>query len=64
MEYEIIAVNDGSIDDSKKELKKVASENKNIKIINFTRNFGQTATIAAGIEAARNENDRTQYCDL
>ena len=64
MEYEIIAVNDGSIDDSGKELDKAASENKNIRIINFTKNFGQTAAIAAGIEATRNENDRTQYCDL
>lgn len=55
MEYEIIAVNDGSGDDSKKELEKAASENKNIRIIGFTRNFGQTAAIAAGIEAAKGE---------
>ena len=50
--YEIIAVNDGSKDDSFEQLKKLCSENKNIKAINFEKNFGQTAAFNAGIQHA------------
>ncbi len=49
-EYEIIAVNDGSKDDSIAELKKVAARNKFVKVIDFKRNSGQTAAINAGIQ--------------
>ena len=38
--YEIIAVNDGSNDNSFNILKKIAAKNNSIKIISFTRNFG------------------------
>lgn len=48
-EYEIIAVNDGSIDNSISVLRSEALKNNKLKIINFTRNFGQTAAINAGI---------------
>ena len=46
-DYEIIAVNDGSSDNSLEVLKKLAAKNQKIKIINFQRNFGQTAAISA-----------------
>jgi dolichol-phosphate mannosyltransferase len=49
-QYEIVAVNDGSRDNSWDEMKKVAASNKNIKIINLKRNYGQTAAINAGIQ--------------
>jgi glycosyltransferase involved in cell wall biosynthesis len=49
-EYEIIYVNDGSHDNSFELLNECRNENSNIKIINFKRNFGQTAALAAGIE--------------
>lgn len=51
--YEIIAINDGSSDDSWSELRKIALNNKNIRAINFRRNFGQTAAINAGIQSAK-----------
>ena len=51
-EYEIIAVNDGSKDNSWSELLKVAGNDKHIKLINFRRNYGQTAAINAGIQSA------------
>ena len=50
--FEIIAVNDGSKDNSWKELEKLAIQNTEIKLINFIRNFGQTAAINAGIKNA------------
>jgi glycosyltransferase involved in cell wall biosynthesis len=53
--YELIAVNDGSKDNSWEELKKVAAQNQNIKLINFKRNFGQTAAINCGIQSSSGE---------
>ena len=50
--YEIIAVNDGSKDNSWEEMVKAAQKNKRIKLINLRRNFGQTAAINAGIQCA------------
>lgn len=54
-DYEIIAVNDGSIDDSFVILKSESENNNKIKIINFTRRFGQTSAIIAGIDYAKGD---------
>ena len=48
--YEIIFVNDGSIDNSLDILKNIASEDHTVKIINFSRNFGHEAAMLAGID--------------
>jgi len=53
--YEIIAVNDGSRDESMAELRKLAALDGRIKVIDFRRNFGQTAAINAGIQYSRGE---------
>ncbi len=50
--YEIIAVNDGSTDDSFEILSKIAKDDTHIKVIDFRVNSGQTAAISAGIENA------------
>lgn len=47
--YEIIFVDDGSIDQSFDIIKKISTDDKKVKVIRFRRNFGQTAAIAAGI---------------
>ncbi|MCU0821883.1 MAG: glycosyltransferase family 2 protein [Spirochaetes bacterium] len=47
---EVIFIDDGSIDNSYKILKDIALKDKNLKLIQFRRNFGQTAAIAAGID--------------
>jgi glycosyltransferase involved in cell wall biosynthesis len=54
-EYEIIAINDGSKDNTLVNLEKIQSINSNFKIVNFKRNFGQTAAIQAGIDEAKGE---------
>jgi glycosyltransferase involved in cell wall biosynthesis len=54
-EHEIIAVNDGSKDDSLEQLIKISNADKQVKIINFKNNFGQTAAINAGIQHASKE---------
>ena len=51
-DYEIIAVNDGSRDRSFEILETLASKDQNFKVINFRRNYGQTAALSAGIDSA------------
>jgi glycosyltransferase involved in cell wall biosynthesis len=53
--YEIIFVDDGSTDKSAELLKSLAKKDKNVKIVLFRRNFGQTAAMAAGIDFSRGE---------
>ncbi len=50
--YEVIAVNDGSKDDSVVRLNEIARQRSEIKVIHFRVNAGQTAAIHAGIEHA------------
>jgi glycosyltransferase involved in cell wall biosynthesis len=50
--FEIIFVDDGSTDRSFEKLERLAQQNKQIKVIKFVRNFGQTAALAAGIDHA------------
>jgi glycosyltransferase involved in cell wall biosynthesis len=54
-EHEVIFVDDGSNDGSDEVLQRLAKNDKGIKVIQFRKNFGQTAAIAAGVEHARGE---------
>jgi len=47
-DFEIIFSNDGSSDGSLERLKKLHQKDKRVKIINFRKNFGQSAAISAG----------------
>ncbi len=49
--YELIFVNDGSRDNSLEELIKLTQIDKNIKYINFSRNFGHQIAVTAGLDA-------------
>jgi glycosyltransferase involved in cell wall biosynthesis len=53
--YEVIFVDDGSDDGSNEILQRLAQEDKGIKVIQFRKNFGQTAALAAGVEHAQGE---------
>jgi glycosyltransferase involved in cell wall biosynthesis len=50
--YELILVDDGSADRSFSLLKGLAEQDQRVKVIRFRRNFGQTAAMAAGFDAA------------
>ena len=50
--YEVIAVNDGSSDDSVKMLREAARLNRNLRVINFDARYGKQAAVTAGMEAA------------
>ncbi len=47
--YEIIFVNDGSKDNTLMILKGIANEDLNVRIIDFSRNFGHQVAVTAGI---------------
>jgi len=51
--YEIVMVDDGSSDGSYSELARLAAADSRLKIIRFRRNFGQTAAMSAGFDAAK-----------
>ncbi len=51
--YEIIIIDDGSIDDTFAKLSILQSRDPHLRIIRFRRNFGQTAAFAAGFAFAR-----------
>ena len=51
--YEIVAVDDGSTDDSVAVLRELKVGEPHLRIIRFRRNFGQTAGFAAGFDLAR-----------
>lgn len=53
--YEIVYVNDGSIDDSLTILKLLAAADPHIRYIDFSRNFGHQVAISAGMEHACGE---------
>lgn len=50
--YEIIYINDGSIDGTAGLLRKFCLANSNIKMISFSRNFGHQTAITAGMDHA------------
>lgn len=49
-DFELLFINDGSKDKTLEILKKLAKEDKRVKYISFSRNFGKEAAIMAGLE--------------
>ena len=48
--YEIVLVDDGSVDDSFALLQKIAAADPHVKAVRLKRNFGQSAAMQAGID--------------
>lgn len=53
--FEVILVNDGSIDSSYDKCKQLSKLNNFIKLINLSKNFGQHSAILAGLQFAKGE---------
>jgi glycosyltransferase involved in cell wall biosynthesis len=51
--HEILFVDDGSLDDTLNQLKKIAQKDSKVKVLALSRNFGQTAALSAGIDYCR-----------
>jgi glycosyltransferase involved in cell wall biosynthesis len=62
--YEIILIDDGSIDDSWNIVENLQTQNQNIKGIKFRRNYGKSAALYCGFEAAHGEVIVTMDADL
>lgn len=62
--YEIILVNDGSTDGSRQVLEQIAQGDRNVRVIEFRRNYGQTAALSAGFKYSRGSVVITMDADL
>ena len=54
--YEIVMVDDGSMDGTTAKLERQAAEDPRVKLVIFRRNYGQTAAMQAGIQHATGES--------
>ena len=62
--FEIIMVNDGSLDNSWKIIENLAQKDTKVKGINLSRNFGQHYAIIAGLNHAKGKWIVVMDCDL
>lgn len=62
--YELILVDDGSEDATFARLSEVQARDPRVRVVQFTRNFGQTAAFAAGFAHARGDLIVTSDGDL
>jgi glycosyltransferase involved in cell wall biosynthesis len=62
--YEILAIDDGSTDDTFARLARLQAADDRLRVIRFRRNFGQTAAFAAGFAHARGRYIVTMDGDL
>lgn len=54
-QYEIIYVNDGSTDQTLSLIKQALTEDKHLKCLSFSRNFGHQIAITAGLDACKGD---------
>lgn len=62
--YEIVFINDGSSDSSWQVIKQLHNKNENVRGINFRRNYGKSAALYCGFEAAQGDVVITMDADL
>jgi len=62
--YEVILVDDGSVDGSAQLIRKLQDKNPHLRLIRFGSNHGQTAAFAAGFSKARGDTIVTMDADL
>ena len=53
--YEIIYVNDGSRDHTLDQLRELAAEHEQVKVLSFSRNFGHQLAVTCGMDAAKGD---------
>ena len=63
-DYEVILVDDGSTDGSWKVIELLCQQNRNIKGVKLSRNFGQAYAISAGLETSKKNIAIVLDCDL
>ena len=63
-DYDIVFVDDGSDDASPDELRALRARDNRVRVITFTRNFGQMAAIQAGLKTATGDAVLQMSADL
>ncbi len=63
-EFEMIFVNDGSVDATQEILAELAKGDKRVKVCRFSRNFGQQAALLCGLEQASGDAVIAMDADL
>ena len=53
--FEIVCIDDGSTDDTVEKLLQVQKENKELKVVSLSRNFGLQPALTAGLEYAKGD---------
>ncbi len=53
--YELILVDDGSSDGTRKELERIADEDESVRVVFLSRNFGHQPALTAGLDHARGD---------
>lgn len=64
IDYELVFVSDGSVDNTYAEILKAAAKNPRVKGAQFSRNFGKEAGIFAGLELTTGDAVIVMDCDL
>ncbi len=64
IDFEYIFVDDGSKDNTLKEMKELKSKDDKVRFISFSRNFGKEAAMFAGIEASTGDYVTLMDADL
>jgi len=64
LDYEVIFVDDGSTDTSGDVVEELCQQDENCKLIQFRRNYGKSAALAAGFQAASGNRIVTMDADL
>jgi glycosyltransferase involved in cell wall biosynthesis len=62
--FEIVLVDDGSVDGSHREMELLAAHDARVKVVRLRRNFGQSAAVQAGIDYAAGDIIVTMDGDL
>lgn len=64
LSYEIVFIDDGSTDDSWSVIESLAADNKAVRAIRFRRNYGKSAALYVGFDAAQGDVVVTMDADL
>ena len=62
--FEILYVDDGSSDDTVKNVKKLSGEDDRVHLVSFSRNFGKEAAIFAGLQKSKGDYTVIMDADL